>query len=293
MNKIKFVNVSEVFEEIFLEESLKNAFHKDSRLRLYRKKFSVLLQFFCCANENYKNNRNDYEIFEQDSYVVKSLIKESVQKGTLTSKWFNGHINKFTNEEIVDLYKKIKQELDYLVKENKVDKVRNREWLGAIDTIFDYSSVKRIIEIEKLLEVLKTNTLPLTNQIAVGELSFTDDTGFSETILEPNTSTTTRYNKSHFLNDVIKQLEEFNEESLEKSKVLVEELTGDKILFGATGTSEDYLDENSKEIASTYVLRDYNIQRFLSKHYLAKSEIEKKLKIDNILDYYQFGPLKE
>jgi len=267
-----FISVSKIYDEIYLEESSNVPEHKRrdrvSRDRVYRSKFSTLLKLLCCANENYKNNKKAYEVFEQDSHVVKYIIKEAVNTKALIAKWFNGHIDKFSNEDIVGLYENFESKIKRIFAEKKIDQVRMNEWLGAINTIFDYSTAKRIIEIESLLKDFRINTLPLTNHIAVGEITATDETSYSwvaieAKVIEDKEDKIPKFNKEQYLEQIYYILQKYNIEAKEKSHKIIKDLTEFKITFDASGTSDDYLDDNSKEIASTYVLRDYNIQRYL------------------------------
>ncbi|MBU3179093.1 hypothetical protein KPL47_22630 [Clostridium estertheticum] len=166
-----------------------------------------MLKLFCCASENYKTNKKTYEVFEQDSHVVKYIIKEAVNAKAPIAKWFNGHIDKFSNEDIVNLYENFEGEIKRIFAEKKIDSVRMNEWLGAMNTIFDYSTAKRIIKIESLLKDFRINTLALTNHIAVGKITATDETGYSWVELEPKVienkeNKITKFNKKQYLEQI-------------------------------------------------------------------------------------------
>jgi hypothetical protein len=295
--------MAEIYDEIFKEENEVKCNEKkekrtdeESRKRIYRKKFNSLLNIFCCNKICYKD-KGDYVVAPQDAYIIKHIIKYASIETSFIGKWFNGHLSKFNSKDIVEFYEDLETKLKELIKEQKTDIVHVNEWLGAINTIIDYSTSKQIMGITKLLEDFRILSLPLNHHIEVGQIISTDCDGNKDIVLEPNEIPCNAdddskyfYSAKHYMDALYSKVEKYNKEIEEKSYETVKNLTEMKVAFDASGTADDYLDNDIKEIASPYVLRDYNIQRYLLEKPEIKKKLEKELEIKNISNYYNIIP---
>lgn len=288
---LRFIRLKEICDEVYNEE-LEHSVDEESRKSLYRKKFVKLLEMLCCIKDNYKD-RHKYIVSLQDAPIIKILIKEASIETSYTAKWFYGNLKTFTTEEIVKFYEEIEIKFKELVDNKKTDIVHVNEWLSSIDTIIDYSTAKKVLEIKNLLEEFRICALPLTAHIDVGQVEYTNEKGNKTIILEgidvtDNIVDNTKdfYCKKQYMSALYRTLSKYNEEVEKKSYELIKKLTQAKIAFDATGTAVDYLDKETKEIASIYVLRDYNIQKYLKENNKIKQRLEKELNIEDINAYY-------
>lgn len=298
-----FIRMSEIYQEILKEENevkcnkkKEKTTDEENRKRIYRKKFSTLLKIFCCNKICYKD-KSDYVVAHQDAYIIKHIIKYASIETSFIGKWFNGYLDKFDSKDIVEFYEDLETTFKELVKDQKTDIVHVNEWLGAINTIIDYSTSKQIMEITKLLENFRILSLPLNHHIEIGQIISIDCDGNKDIVLEPNEIPCNAnddskffYSAKHYMDALYSKIEKYNKEIEEKSYEIVKSLTEMKVAFDASGTADDYLDNDIKEIASSYVLRDYNIQRYLLEKPQIKRKLENELEINNISSYYNIMP---
>lgn len=291
MADFRFIKLTEIYDEIYDEEKELTT-DVVSRKSLYSRKFVKLLEMLCCMKGNYKDG-NKYVVSTQDAPIIKILIKEAAVETSYTAKWFYGNLKTLTTEEIVKFYEELEYKFKKLVDDKKTDMAHVNEWLGSIDTIIDYSTAKKVLEIKDLLEKFRITALPLTSHIDVGQLEYTDENGKRTIVLEgidvtDNVDNDTKdfYCKKQYMLALYRMLAKYNEEVEQKSFDFIKELTQLKIAFDATGTPEDYLDEETKEMASTFVLRDYNIQKYLKENNKVKQRLEEELNVEDINTYY-------
>lgn len=172
------IRIATVYDEINKDNDwIEN---KDSKERIYRKKFNFLMLDVMLRNpENYKKNGVN-EVSIQEATVIKNLIVESLKRNSVICKWFNNSLDLSVSENVIQLFLKAQDVINAVYIAGLTDKVTKDEWLAAIDAATDYSNAIKIVEIKQRLEELRASAKPLNHRIGFGDIINEYDDGSRE-----------------------------------------------------------------------------------------------------------------
>ncbi|MBD0383891.1 hypothetical protein ICC18_27835 [Paenibacillus sp. WST5] len=110
------------------------------------------------------------EIFKREAIIVKNILTEMLQNGSIVQKWSNGRIDLSDSEKCVQLYQSLESIIESLFNEGQINAVTKIEWLAAIEAALDAANAQKTLQMKKLLEKLRVSAKPLNNNIGYGDI---------------------------------------------------------------------------------------------------------------------------
>lgn len=179
---LKNIRLSEMCKRLINDCELK--YDIESLSKLLRNKYKFLIENVFCRNiDDFKENNVHY-ITRYDYPVIYSLFKVIVMSNDdeIINKWFNNRITK--KEDAIKLYQRVEKIVNELYSVKKIDKVTKDEWLDIVSSSVNYEASKLIMEIEENLLRFERNVFALNTNFKLDNVSFIDDEGNRNYLLE-------------------------------------------------------------------------------------------------------------
>lgn len=272
--------------------------YADAKKRLLRKKYAFLQKHLVlCDGKAFKVKGGNY-VPANDAPIVRDLLIEAVDDtgDNEIYAWFNGNIDTSDSKRAVDLFECLKKVILNPYSRNETDLVTSNDWLRTVSASINHNTAQNTLDLMQSLERFRNDSLALDMNIAVGELTISDENGSREYILEgkknaPDISGKTIekilegiQTQDDYFSVLAQILKRFECHARGRIKKQIENYAEIKSTFGFN-KADDPIPRDS--IASDYTIWFQRIHEYLTKNPDICREIENKAGIEKLAEFFR------
>ena len=181
------IKLTQIYDEIYRCDPANNEENREAQYRLYRKKFTQLLQMTGQLTAWPKDEKGAYLISPGTEHILFWILKESITPDSPLSDMFDQRIFKHIQpQQALDLFKYIQYGLNTLYYGGQMGEANRNEWEGLFFLILNIERCIFEIELRKKFNEFCEVSLPLINTIAIGSIIVDDDSGKKEYAVRGN-----------------------------------------------------------------------------------------------------------
>lgn len=295
------IKLAQIYDAIYSCDPANNGENRENQHRLYRKKFTQFLQMTGQLTAWPKDEKGAYLVSPGTEYILFWILKESITPDSPLNDMFDQRIFKHIQpEQSLDLFKYIQHGLNTLYYGGQIGEANRNDWEGLFSLILNTERCIFEIDLRKKFNEFCEVSLPLINTIDIGSIVVDDASGKKEYAVrgkgpdfehpESFLDTDVFTSQSDFFYGMYSFLHFYTEKARQKGHKQICELAKIKSELAVEGTANDYVD-NDGNIQSAYIMRDLNIQHYLSKHPEADQAIAASLNnINSVTKYFRILP---
>lgn len=302
------IRIQRVYDEIIDEQGWSR--YSDAKSKLLRNKFKFLVEDVLWRDINTVKSSGKIEVPIIDVPIIKGLLTAAVTDDPQISAWFNRKTDLTNAEQVVDLYSRLEAIVQKELVAGNVDVVTANEWTSVLKACVGASHAQKVIEMKQLLERLRHSTLPLDDEIGVGDVIVSDGdghrhfamTGKRRALTVEESVLNNLFNHastaSDYLEIVNTVLQHAIKLSTARSKELAEFFAQVKSINDLDDDSGDYGEEiagfddagliEEESVASEYLIRNRNLYLYLSMEPEIVKEIEAKAGTTGVLEFLKY-----
>lgn len=292
------VSLQSIYDVICTRYQNKKEDSYDGLLRLLRKKYAFLQKhLLMCDKEEFKVKGNNF-VPVNDAPIVRDLLLEalSTEESNPTRDWFLGKVDTSVSEQALVLYMHMKCVIKNSYLLGETDQVTCDEWLNTVSASINHNTARNTLDLKRSLERFRNDSLALDMNVAVGDITASDEFGNRAYILKGQRSAPDITGKTieEILECVQSQDDYFSvlAQILARFEVHAKKRVMENIEFYAEAKSTFNLEKAddavpSDSIASEYAIWFQRIHEYLSQNPDVCREIEKKTGADNLTEFFR------
>lgn len=180
------VSLQSIYDVICTRYQNKKEDSYDGLLRLLRKKYAFLQKhLLMCNKEEFKVKGNNF-VPVNDAPIVRDLLLEalSTEESNPTRDWFLGKVDTSVSEQALVLYMHMKCVIKNSYLLGETDQVTCDEWLNTVSASINHNTARNTLDLKRSLERFRNDSLALDMNVAVGDITASDEFGNRAYILK-------------------------------------------------------------------------------------------------------------